>query len=99
MQVIPDRDGKSASWAFPASGIAINPVLRGWVRCFAVGDASRCFGFVKDWVEKKVRRHLRRARGLQGFGWDRWSRRWLYDHLGLFDGYQVKRPPKALPTG
>src|SRR5262249_49738903 len=35
----------------------INPILRGWVRYFAVGDASRCFGFVKDWVEKKVRRH------------------------------------------
>jgi RNA-directed DNA polymerase len=77
----------------------INPILRGWVRYFAIGDASRCFGFVKDWVEKKVRRHLMRARGLRGFGWDRWSRRWLYDHLGLFDGYRVCRPPKALPTG
>ncbi len=77
----------------------LNPILRGWVRYFAIGDASQCFGFVKDWVEKKVRRHLRRARGLRGFGWDRWSRRWLYDHLGLFDGYRVSRPPKALPTG
>src|SRR4051794_9741432 len=77
----------------------INPILRGWVRYFAIGDASRCFGFVKDWVEKKVRRHLRRARGQRGFGWDRWSRRWLYDHLGLFNGYGVRRPPKALPTG
>jgi len=77
----------------------INPILRGWVNYFAVGDASRCFGFVKDWVEKKVRRHLRRARGLRGFGWDRWSRRWLYEHLGLFNGYRVRRPPKALPTG
>jgi len=77
----------------------INPILRGWVRYFAVGDASRCFGFVKDWVEKKVRRHLMRARKLRGFGWDRWSRRWLYDRLGLFNGYRVSRPPKALPTG
>ena len=77
----------------------INPILRGWVNYFAVGHSSRCFGYVKDWVEKKVRRHLMRARGLRGFGWDRWSRRWLYDHLGLFDGYRVKRPPKALPTG
>jgi RNA-directed DNA polymerase len=77
----------------------INPILRGWVRYFAVGDASRCFGFVKDWVEKKVRRHLMRARKLRGFGWDRWSRRWLYDHLGLFNDYRVSRPPKALPTG
>jgi RNA-directed DNA polymerase len=77
----------------------INPILRGWVNYFAVGHSSRCFGYVKDWVEKKVRRHLMRARGLRGFGWDRWSRRWLYEHLGLFDGYRVSRPPKALPTG
>jgi len=77
----------------------INPILRGWVRYFAVGDASRCFGFVKDWVEKKVRRHLMRARKRRGFGWNRWSRRWLYDRLGLFNGYRVSRPPKALPTG
>ena len=77
----------------------INPILRGWVRYFAIGDASRCFGFVKDWVEKKVRRHLMRARKLRGFGWDRWSKRWLYDRLGLFNGYRVSRPPKALPTG
>jgi len=77
----------------------INPILRGWVRYFAIGDSSRCFGYIKDWVEKKVRRHLMRARGLRGFGWDRWSRRWLYEHLGLFEGYRVSRPPKALPSG
>jgi RNA-directed DNA polymerase len=79
----------------------INPILRGWVNYFAVGHSSRCFGFVRDWVEKKIRRHLMRARGRQGFGWDRWSRRWLYDRLGLFNEYRVHRPwasPKALPA-
>src|SRR5262249_37787859 len=78
----------------------INPILRGWVRYFAVGDASRCFGFIKDWVEKKVRRHLMRARKRRGFGWKRWSRQWLYQRLGLFNNYRVHRPRlKALPTG
>ena len=76
----------------------INPILRGWVRYFAVGDASRCFGFIKDWVEKKVRRHLMRARKRRGFGWKRWSRQWLYQRLGLFNNYRVQRPRlKALP--
>ncbi len=50
----------------------INPVIRGWVNYFAVGHASECFGFVKDWVE--IRRHMLRARNRQGFGWARWSR-------------------------
>jgi RNA-directed DNA polymerase len=69
----------------------ITPIVWGWVRDFAVGDASRCFGFIKDWVEKKVRRHLMLARNLRGFGWKRWSRRWLYDELGLFRHYRVHR--------
>jgi RNA-directed DNA polymerase len=77
----------------------INPILRGWVNYFAIGHSSQCFSYVRDWVEKKVRRHLMRARKLRGFGWKRWSRRWLYDGLGLFNGYRVRRlTPKALPT-
>ena len=79
----------------------INPILRGWVNYFAVGHSSRCFSFVKDWVEKKIRRHLMRARKRQGFGWQRWSRRWLYDELGLYNHYRVRRPesaPKANPA-
>lgn len=78
----------------------INPILRGWVNYFAVGHASRCFSFVKDWVEKKIRRHLMRARKRKGFGWQRWSRPWLYGELGLFNAYRVRRPgPKAQPAG
>jgi RNA-directed DNA polymerase len=65
----------------------INPVLRGRVNYFAVGHASECFGFVKDWVEKKIRRHMLRSRNRKGSGWTRWSRGWLYQTLKLFDGY------------
>jgi len=77
----------------------INPMLRGWVRSCAVGDSHRCWGCIKDWVEKKVRRHLMRARKRKGVGWKRWRRRWLYDTVGLFHNYRVRRPqPKALPA-
>jgi RNA-directed DNA polymerase len=69
----------------------VNPVLRGWVNYFAVGHSSECFSFIKDWAEKKVRRHLAHAQKRKGFGWKRWNRRWLYDTLGLFNGYRVRR--------
>ncbi len=80
----------------------INPVLRGWVNYFSVGHASRCMSFIRNWVEKKIRRHLARARLRQGFGWKRWSRRWLYETTGLFDDYRVRSlvsSPKVAPAG
>jgi len=78
----------------------INPVLRGWVNYFRIGHSSRCFGYVRDWVEKKVRRHLMRACKRDGFGWKRWSRSWIYGQLGLFRDYRVKyyQGPKARPA-
>ena len=68
----------------------INPILRGWVNYFRVGNSSECFGYIKDWVEKKIRRHLMRARKRHGFGWNRWSRAWFYETLGLFNDYEVR---------
>jgi RNA-directed DNA polymerase len=72
----------------------INPILRGWVNYFRVGHSSKCFGFVKDWVQKKIRRFLMRSKRRQGFGWKRWSRDWIYMKLGVFNDYQVIRSPK-----
>ena len=76
---------------------AINPILRGWVNYFQIGDSSRCFSMVKRWVEKKVRRHMMRARGRRGMGWKRRSREWIYGTLGLFNNYRAGRGllPKA----
>jgi len=37
----------------------INPILRGWVNYFAFGNARRCFGFIKDRVEKVQRQPMR----------------------------------------
>jgi RNA-directed DNA polymerase len=68
----------------------INPILRGWVNYFAVGHSSQCFSFIREWVEKKIRRHLMRSQGLQGFGWKQWSKDWLHNTLGLFSDYRVR---------
>jgi RNA-directed DNA polymerase len=68
----------------------INPILRGWVNYFRVGHASGCFGYIKDWVEKKIRRHQMRARKRRGFGWNRWNRDWFYNNLGLYNDYKIR---------
>jgi RNA-directed DNA polymerase len=81
--------------------VQINPILRGWVNYFAVGHSGRCFAFIEDWVEKKIRRHMMRAKKRKGFGWKRWSREWLYDVLGLFSDYRVRYyapVPKVAPA-
>ena len=67
----------------------VNPVVRGWVNYFRVGDSGNCFGFVRYWLERKVRRHLMRARQRKGFGWKRWSSSWIHKTLGLFDNYRL----------
>ena len=67
----------------------INPILRGWVQYFAIGNSSVCFSYIRYWVEKKIRRHLARACQRPGFGWKRWSREWLYGTLALFSQYRV----------
>jgi RNA-directed DNA polymerase len=88
------------SWPVEKVIVKINTILRGWVNYFRVGHSSLCFGVVKRWVEKKVRQHLMRARGRKGFGWERWSSDWLYDRLGLFNDYRLRRwaVAKAAPA-
>ena len=83
------------SWPVEIVIAKINPILRGWVNYFRIGHSSSCFYMVKRWVEKKVRQHLMRARGRKGFGWKRWSSEWLYERLGLFNEYPLRRWPGA----
>lgn len=77
----------------------INPILRGWVNYYRIGNASRCFDYVKMWVEKRVRRHLMRACKRRGFGWERWNKDWLYQIKGLYSDYQIRyyQSPKVYP--
>lgn len=67
----------------------INPKLKGWVDYFAIGHSSRCFSYLRLWVEKRVRRHIRYAQKRGGYGWKKWSTARLYAWLGLFNNYRV----------
>lgn len=68
----------------------INPILRGWVNYFAIGNSARCFSYVRNWVEVRIRRHVQRARKQRGFGWKTWTRERLTRQFGLFTEYRVR---------
>jgi RNA-directed DNA polymerase len=58
----------------------VNRVLAGWVQYFRVGNASRAFSEIRDYVEMKVRTLLtrRKRRRKRSVGWRRWSNEYLY---------------------
>jgi len=41
-----------------------------------------------------------KSRKLKGFGWERWSRRDLYEKIGLYNDYQIRyySSLKAIPA-
>jgi RNA-directed DNA polymerase len=75
----------------------INPILRGWVQYFRIGNSSKVFGYVKDWLTRKIRRHLMKAKGKQGFGWKQWSTKGLYAVYNIYSDFKVS-PRKVVPT-
>jgi RNA-directed DNA polymerase len=70
----------------------INEVLAGWVNYFRVGNSSRAFGEVRDYLEMKIRTLLtrRKRRQKRSVGWRRWSNEYLYDVLGLFWDWKLQ---------
>jgi len=76
----------------------INPVIRGWVEYFRMGNSSRDFRYVQEWTAMKVRRHMMRAKGRKGFGWKWWSTRWFYDVLGLYNDYKIRYYRESQPS-
>jgi group II intron reverse transcriptase/maturase len=85
--------------ALPAKVIIerINAALAGWVNYFRVGNASRAFSEVRDYVEMKVRTLLtrRKRRRKRSVGWRRWSNEYLYGVLGLFWDWKIHPLPSA----
>jgi len=69
----------------------------GWYDPRRVGNASRAFSEVRDYVEMKVRTLLtRRKRGRKrSVGWRRWSNECLYDVLGLYGDWKLHPLPSA----
>ncbi|TYQ15348.1 UNVERIFIED_CONTAM: group II intron reverse transcriptase/maturase [Acetivibrio alkalicellulosi] len=68
----------------------LNEILRGWANYYRIGHSSRIFLSVKQWVEKKVRRYVRKSQGKKGFGWKTWSKEVIYEKWGLYNDYQIR---------
>ena len=85
--------------ALPAKDVVarINAAVAGWVNYFRVGNSSRAFSEVRDYVEMKVRTLLtrRKRRKKRGIGWRRWSNALLYDVLGLYWDWRIRPLPGA----
>jgi len=75
----------------------LNTVLQGWVQYFRVGNASRAFSEIREYVELKVRSLLtrRKRRRKRSVGWRRWSNEYLYGVLGLFWNWKLSPLPSA----
>ena len=71
----------------------INPVLRGWVNYFRVGNSKSSFSKIRHYTVKKVRRFIRKKQGRDGYGWNNLSSNFLYGDLGLYYDYNIQRPP------
>jgi len=75
----------------------LNAALAGWVTYFRVGNSSRAFSEVRDYLEMKVRTLLtrRKRRKKRSVGWRRWSNEYLYGVLGLFWDWKIHPLPGA----
>jgi RNA-directed DNA polymerase len=92
-----DIVGRSGATPMPAVVKRINATLAGWVNYFRVGNASRAFSEVRDYVEMKVRTLLtrRKRRRKSSIGWRRWSNEYLYNVLGLYWDWKIQPLPGA----
>lgn len=69
----------------------VNPIARGWVNYFRIGNSGRIFGKVRHFVAARMRRFIRRRQGRHGYGWKDITSDFLYGKLGLFCDYGVVR--------
>ena len=74
---------------------ALNAVVAGWVNYFRVGNSSRAFSEVRDYLEMKLRTLLtrRKRRHKRSIGWRRWSNEYLYEVLGLYWDWKLHPLP------
>lgn len=74
----------------------MNPVLRGWVNYFRIGNSSSVFNEIREYALCRVRRYLRRRQGRHGYGWKNLPNEFFYGTLGLFYNYRLQGHSRPL---
>ena len=94
-----DTTSSGAGGATPVAVIVarVNAVVAGWVNYFRVGNSSRAFSEVRDYLEMKIRTLLtrRKRRRKTSIGWWRWSNAYVYGVLGLYSDWKIHPLPSA----
>ena len=67
----------------------LNPVVRGWVNYFRIGNSGRIFLKIRDYTEMKVRGFIRHRQVKNGYGWKEITSDFLYGKLGLYYNWRV----------
>jgi len=82
---------RSGSKPLPEIIRELNAAVQGWVQYFRVGNSSRAFGEIRDYLEMKVRILLTRRKRKRklSIGWERWSNEYLYGVLKLYWGWKL----------
>jgi hypothetical protein len=62
------------------------------VNYYRIGNSSKAFSEVRDYLEMKIRTLLtrRKRRSKISIGWRRWSNEYIYGTLGLFWDWKLK---------
>ena len=93
------RDIIRSGGATPVAVIVarVNAVVAGWVNYFRVGNSSRAFSEVRDYLEMKIRTLLtrRKRRRKTSIGWRRWSNAYVYGLVGLYWDWKIHPLPSA----
>lgn len=84
-QVVDYRRPAKVEWIISE----LNPVLRGWVNYFRIGNSSRKFGKVRYYVAQRIRKFMRRQRHRGGYGYKEYPDSYLYKELKLYNDYRV----------
>ena len=90
LRQVRDTLRRSRHLRMPEAVAWVNPIVRGWVAYFRVGNSADALQKVRYHVERQVRRFAAKKSKRRGFGWKRWSSEVVYGAWGLYDDYRVR---------